>query len=63
MTPTELTYEYHRDRALELLEMANTVLGDEGMPKDERVMELDRLLRRLAGHQASMEIAIEDLPF
>lgn len=63
MTPLDrFTFEYHRDRCLENLEMAATVLRDEGMPRDERILELDRLLKRMAGHEAAMELSLEDLP-
>lgn len=61
MTPVEeFTFDWHKDRALENLEMAAVVLRDESMPKDERILELDRLLKRLAGHEAAMQISIED---
>lgn len=63
MTPLDrFTFDYHRDRALENLEMAAVVLRDESMPKDERILELDRLLKRLAAHEAAMELSLEDLP-
>jgi hypothetical protein len=53
------TFEYHRDRAVENLEMAALVLGDDSMPKPERITELTRLLHRIANHEAAMEIACE----
>lgn len=56
---SEHTWEHHRDRALENLEMATVVLKDESMPREERAGELHRLLRRLSGHQAALEIAAE----
>ena len=39
--------------------MATVVLLDDSMPKDERLMELTRLLHRIANHEAAMEIACE----
>lgn len=63
MTSVEnFTFEYHRDRCAELFEMASVVLADESMPRKERVMELDRLLKRLAGHEAAMQISTESYP-
>jgi len=60
MTPLDrFTFEFHRDRAVENLEMASVVLLDDSMPKDERLMELTRLLHRIANHEAAMEIACE----
>lgn len=62
MTALErFTFEYHRDRAVEAMEMATVVLLDDSMPKDERITELTRLLHRMANHEAAMELAVEDL--
>lgn len=63
MTSVEnYSFEFHAARASELLEMASVVLADESMPRKERVMELDRLLKRLAGHEAAMQISTESYP-
>lgn len=59
VNPGSHGWEYHADRIVEVLKIADGVLRDHSMPPAARAVELRRLAARLDSHVNRLEAAAE----